>query len=616
MKESNIWKRFFRWLVGDRKESTAQHENEVETNLKGSTALLACLAIAVFYVIMCLTDVLSIDDTKALIMLLIAAPCSLIPWWLCRLFKGEGRVLKYLLIGAFIIMCCMVQLLLDLRSTIISVMPMIVSCWYLSRVLTRNTCLINMVTALAVEIIEPESHLNKISTAMSGVPVPNSRIGGLMTVSTSVVTRDLTGEVTNLIMKTAIFVVVGAFLYKVAARGERMLRMENEYARAKSRTRTEMDMARTLQQSVLPKPGDLPPHPEFAIASCSDPAKSVGGDFFDYYYVDRNHLALLIADVADKGMAASLYMMISKTLLASTGKRGHSPAEVLTEVNHTLCEKQLQAMFVTVWLGVLNLETGEVICANAGHEAPVLRRKGGSFEQLSGTHGLVLGAMGGIRYHESSFTMSPGDTLFLHTDGVTDARNATGEMFGAGRMLETLNGHAEEPPEAMLNSIRLDIAEFSGDTAQYDDMTMVIFRLKELKPAEGVTLVPDRRGLEAAVGYVDGVLEESGMPALYANRMRIAMDEMYTNIVSYSGAAWSQVICRADSAGAELILRDNGTAYDPLQREDPDVTLPAEQRHEGGLGIFMTKKLMTEISYSYSYNTNEMRLTLRVPESA
>lgn len=245
----------------------------------------------------------------------------------------------------------------------------------------------------------------------------------------------------------------------------------------KERIGAELEVATRIQASMLPCifPA-FPERREFDIFASMTPAKEVGGDFYDFFLVDENHLAMVIADVSGKGVPAALFMVIAKTLLKNCAQTGASPKRVLEQVNNQLCENNDAEMFVTVWLGVLNVTTGLLTAANAGHEYPALCRYGEEFTLVKDKHGFVLAGMENVKYREYTMQLEPGDTLFVYTDGVAEAANADQEFYGTGRMLKSLNRLRGVQPAELLHGVKGDIDAFAGQTPQFDDITMLGLR--------------------------------------------------------------------------------------------------------------------------------------------
>ena len=247
----------------------------------------------------------------------------------------------------------------------------------------------------------------------------------------------------------------------------------------RERISTELSLATRIQADMLPSifPA-FPDRPEFDIYANMDSAKEVGGDFYDFFLVDEDHLCIVMADVSGKGVPAALFMMASKIILSNNALSGKSPARILTETNRMICSNNREEMFVTVWLGILEISTGKLTAANAGHEYPVLKKPGGKYELLRDKHGFVIGGMDGIRYKDYELTLEPGTRLFLYTDGVPEATDLEGKPFGMDRMVEALNRDPEAAPEEVLRNVRQAVDEFIGSSEQFDDITMLSMEYK------------------------------------------------------------------------------------------------------------------------------------------
>ena len=238
-------------------------------------------------------------------------------------------------------------------------------------------------------------------------------------------------------------------------------------------------MARDIQASQLPRQFPaFPGRDDFDIFASMTPAKEVGGDFYDFFLIDDDHLALTIADVSGKGVPAALFMMASKMLIRNYAEMGLSPAEVIGHTNERICQSNTSSMFVTVWYGVLELSTGRVTAVNAGHEYPVIKHPDGSFELFRDKHNFIVGALSGRTYKGYEFTLEKGSTLFLYTDGVPEATDAAEEMFGTDRLVDALNSCPGDTPEQLLEHVRCEVNRFVGDAPQFDDLTMLCVKLK------------------------------------------------------------------------------------------------------------------------------------------
>ena len=254
----------------------------------------------------------------------------------------------------------------------------------------------------------------------------------------------------------------------------RRLEEKHKIQSERDRVNSELRMANQIQTGILPH--DFPPFPErseFDLYASMDPAKEVGGDFYDFFMIDDDHLCMVIADVSGKGVPAALFMMNSKVLIKSLASSIESPAEVLERANREICENNQMEMFVTVWLGILELSTGKLTASNAGHEYPVIGHAGSGFELIKDKHGFVIGGMDGMKYRDYELVIEPGDKLFVYTDGVPEATNSNNEMFGTDRMLGALNSDKAASPQQMLKNVSDAVEEFVGDAEKFDDLTML-----------------------------------------------------------------------------------------------------------------------------------------------
>ncbi len=264
---------------------------------------------------------------------------------------------------------------------------------------------------------------------------------------------------------------------KQSARTELYIDQVKRVTAEKERIGTELEMASRIQSSQLPRL--FPPFPnrkEFGLFASMTPAKEVGGDFYDFFMIDDDHIAFVIADVSGKGVPASLVMMVSRVLIKSSLQNGKNPAEALESVNNQLCEGNDEGYFITVWLAVFEISTGKGVAANAGHEHPVLRRAGGGYELQVYRHSMPVGSMKGIPFRQHDFLLNPGDSFFVYTDGVAEATNEQKEMFGTKRMLDALNKDPDAPPEQILPNVKSEIDRFVDGAEQFDDITMLCFR--------------------------------------------------------------------------------------------------------------------------------------------
>lgn len=382
----------------------------------------------------------------------------------------------------------------------------------------------------------------------------------------------------------------------------------------KERMGLELSIASTIQENSVPN--DFPAFPnrtDFDVYANMVTAKEVGGDFYNFFLVDDDHLALVIADVSGKGIPAALFMMVTNILISDRTRMGGTPGEILTFVNDGICEHNKADMFVTVWLGIVELSTGKVIAANAGHDDPAILHNGGSFEVIRHKHGLVIGAMKGMKYKNYEFNIAPGDKIYLYTDGVTEATNNDKELFTEARMVDALNLYKDKLPTEIISGVHEKINEFVGDAPQFDDITMLCF---ELKTKEDVLRIDAKKeNLYQVLDYVDNVLEKHHCDNKTKTQIDLSVEEIFTNIASYAyddKEGFCELSVSVIDDRLEIIFKDEGKAFNPLEKSDPDVTLGVEDREIGGLGVFLVKKYMDDVSYSYVDNKNVLTLVKKI----
>ena len=395
------------------------------------------------------------------------------------------------------------------------------------------------------------------------------------------------------------------------------IKQNAQIASEKERISAELSIASTIQENSVPNifPA-FPERKDFDVFASMTPAKEVGGDFYNFFLIDNDHIAVVMADVSGKGIPAALFMMVSNILISDRTHMGGSPAEILEFVNENICSNNEADMFVTVWLGILEISTGRMIAANAGHDDPAICRKGGEFEIVKNRHGIAIGAMSGVHYRDFEIQLNRGDKIFLYTDGLPEATDKDEKMLTIDGMLESLNLYKEEKPKAILEGVNKCVNEFVGDAPQFDDLTMLCLELNELEPqddSEGASLSLEATvdNLQQVMDFVDGFLEEKGASMKTQMQVDLAVEEIFVNIANY---AYGDSVGKADisvqySDGVvTIVFRDSGIPYNPLEKEDPDVTLSLEEREIGGLGVYLTKQNMDDVSYLYKDGLNVLTM--------
>ena len=387
-------------------------------------------------------------------------------WWL-----------KYLLLISVTLMYSWLDSLLTHKVAILMVLPVLCSSRFFSKRTTVKTALITWVIFLLSAIqggMTGWINMNDVRLPVGSVIVDKGvwlGSGIEETLDRVQYTKDTL--LFSFVPKSLMFLLATLVCVNIAEQGRKMVEKQRKLSENSARMETELRMATQIQEGMLPN--IYPPFPErreFDIYGTMNPAREVGGDFYDFFLVDEDNLALVVADVSGKGVPAALFMMAAKIILANNAMMGLSPAQVLAATNSSVCASNPEEMFITVWFGILEISTGRLTAANAGHEYPVLKQ-GDRFELFKDRHGLVLGAMDGVKYKEYTIQLSPGDKIFLYSDGVPEATDSNNKLFGTDRMLEALNQRPESPARNILADVQEAVDEFVGTAEQFDDLTML-----------------------------------------------------------------------------------------------------------------------------------------------
>ena len=387
-------------------------------------------------------------------------------WWL-----------KYLLLISVTLMYSWLDSILTHKVAILMVLPVLCSSRYFSKRTTVKTALITWVIFLLSAIqggLTGWINMNDVRLPVGSVIVDKGvwlGSGIEETLDRVQYTKDTL--LFSFVPKSLMFLLATLVCVNIAEQGRKMVEKQRKLSENSARMETELRMATQIQEGMLPN--IYPPFPErreFDIYGTMNPAREVGGDFYDFFLVDEDNLALVVADVSGKGVPAALVMMAAKIILANNAMMGLSPAQVLAATNSSVCASNPEEMFITVWFGILEISTGRLTAANAGHEYPVLKQ-GDRFELFKDRHGLVLGAMDGVKYKEYTIQLSPGDKIFLYSDGVPEATDSNNKLFGTDRMLEALNQRPESPARNILADVQEAVDEFVGTAEQFDDLTML-----------------------------------------------------------------------------------------------------------------------------------------------
>ena len=389
-------------------------------------------------------------------------------------------------------------------------------------------------------------------------------------------------------------------------------------AEAAARIDKELEYAKQIQLSALPT--NFPNGEKYEIFAQMIAAKEVGGDFYDFYKLNENTVAFLVADVSGKGIPAAMFMMTAKTIIKDLAENGMPVNEIFTKANQKLCENNESGMFVTAWMGILDLPSGKLAFANAGHNPPLLKRADGKFECLKTRGGFILAGMDGVRYRANEITLNKGDRLFLYTDGVTEATNLDNKLYGEDRLLEFMNNNLDLEATKLLPKIKTNIDDFVGEAPQFDDITMLILDYKAEKEdalVESKVFPAKTQALTDVLAFIEQTLEKCECSMKLQTAICVAIEEVFVNVAHYAygqsqGDVRLDVAFDKETRIVTFRMVDKGIPFDPLKKPDPNITLSAEEREIGGLGIFITKKTMDQLNYSYENGQNILTMTKKI----
>lgn len=410
----------------------------------------------------------------------------------------------------------------------------------------------------------------------------------------------------------------GILLYVIRrfAQGERELKQKTL---EQERTNGELRIANNIQQALLPSEESL-------LANTSDvqvegrliPAKEVGGDLYNAFVRDGK-LFFCIGDVSGKGIPSALIMAITQALFRNVASRESNPAHIMKRLNETACRNNKANIFVTLFIGVLDLPTGHLRYCNAGHELPILVDQGSTLEAKPN---LPVGLFEDFDYEMQEMVMQPGSALFLYTDGLTEARNANGKLFGRDRVVQMIESCGSTDPKQLVETAIEHWHQFIGTTEQSDDLTLLALSYTPSQEqsimGDGITLKNDVKEVEALGFFVKQVAEQLSLDKSLTGKLRLAVEEAVVNVMEYAypKGTTGEVNIRATSNGNMLrfIISDTGISFNPTEVTAADTTLSAEERPIGGLGILLVRELMDSINYERIDGKNVLTLSKKIRE--
>jgi sigma-B regulation protein RsbU (phosphoserine phosphatase) len=393
----------------------------------------------------------------------------------------------------------------------------------------------------------------------------------------------------------------------------------------KVRMQKELNVGRDIQMSMVPDTFPaFPDHTDFDVHALLKPALEIGGDFYDYFFIDDEMLCVCVGDVSGKGVPAALFMAVSKTLLKSTAKEDHSTASIATRVNEEISQDNPSSMFITLFVGILHIRSGEFRYTNAGHPYPYIKRASGEVETLKPVHGPVIGAIGGVAYKEDCVQLGQHDKLLIFTDGITEAMDVDDQLYGEQRVIDHLQSTATQGLDAFVETTLESVENFAGEAPQADDIT--ILALSFCLEPEDISGETRQLVISNNLAEIDRVnesfnefAEQCGISMPVALRVNCAFDELLNNTISYAyddeEAHQIEVTMDCTKTRLTITISDSGVPFNPFTRETPDTKLALADRDIGGLGIHLVKNVMDDVTYQRRLDRNIVKLVKHLNEN-
>ena len=456
--------------------------NEIASNIMTGSMMIIMIIMTLLAWILNEVGLFTADSSSmreaTIFSVLVSIPGQL----LNKKYRGAKTWLKYVLCISLLLQVSALSVLLGHNVTLAMVIPVIISMRYFdekfSTIVAGATTAIFLIDAILVAYIGI-INLNVLHFA------PGTIINIETTLREAVKTMQIDRSdylksyiINDYLPRFLIYSVIAIACCRIAKRSKEYLQLQDTVGRKSSRIETELNLAQNIQSGMLPN--IFPAFPEFEeldIFAKNRTAKEVGGDFYDFFRVDADNIAIVIADVSGKGVGAALFMMIAKTIVKNQLQSGISPAEAITNANNQLCENNTAEMFVTMWAGVYNVKTGNLAYVNAGHNSPAISKGGKTYEFLTGRHGFVAGGMSGIKYRQNELILEKGDRIFLYTDGVTEATDIDNQLYGDDRLIECLNKTTDMKAKNVIGAVLEDVDKFTGENEQFDDITMLMLEI-------------------------------------------------------------------------------------------------------------------------------------------
>lgn len=599
--------------------------NEVDANKALSNGCIFSAVIVAIVWILYLAKVFAVTP-KTLLVISIIFPIIIVLLLSTMIYTRtkavEKPIFKYILITQFIVVTFALNIVIPKHAVLMWASCIIVVDHYYSPKLTLFTyimVLILMFLSIYMGMLFGEWDANLLNGAyiidVNGTQVNvdnatfNQRIDWINFLRNQGDNRYLKTFLYYYIPRALIITIIESTCIAISKRSLSLLKIESKNAKQNAKMKSELNVAKEIQYSVLPK--ELDDYNKDNIYGVMVPAKEVGGDFFDYFYIDESHLALVIADVSGKGIPAALFMMKTETLIKSlTMTFKQDTSLIMRRSNVSLCTNNEANIFVTCWLGILNLNSGELKYTSAGHNKAIIIHDGKA-KFLDDKPNVVLGAFNESSYTENSIMLDKGDKILLYTDGVTEAHSQYNKLYGEKRLIDFANRNTTLSTKEFVNELKLSVDEFAEGAEQFDDITILMFNyIMENTIIQSRIFEADVKELNNLFEYSSSLLRILDFSNKDIILINTALEEIFVNVAKYAyeGKGTVEVTLSKTRDSVKFVFKDSGKPFNPLSKEDPNITASSEEREIGGLGIYMVKRIMDEVTYDYIDNQNVLTL--------
>ena len=599
--------------------------NEVDANKALSNGCIFSAVVVAIVWILYLAKVFAVTP-KTLLVISIIFPIIIVLLLSTMIYTRtkavEKPIFKYILITQFIVVTFALNIVIPKHAVLMWASCIIVVDHYYSPKLTLFTyvmVLILMFLSIYMGMLFGEWDANLLNGAylidVNGTQVNvdnatfNQRIDWINFLKNQGDNRYLKTFLYYYIPRALIITIIESTCIAISKRSLSLLKIESKNAKQNAKMKSELNVAKEIQYSVLPK--ELDDYNKDNIYGVMVPAKEVGGDFFDYFYIDESHLALVIADVSGKGIPAALFMMKTETLIKSlTMTFKQDTSLIMRRSNVSLCTNNEANIFVTCWLGILNLNSGELKYTSAGHNKAIIIHDGKA-KFLDDKPNVVLGAFNESSYTENSIILDKGDKILLYTDGVTEAHSQYSKLYGEKRLIDFANRNTALSTKEFVNELKLSVDEFAEGAEQFDDITILMFNyIMENTIIQSRIFEADVKELNNLFEYSSSLLRILDFSNKDIILINTALEEIFVNVAKYAyeGKGTVEVTLSKSRDSVKFVFKDSGKPFNPLSKEDPNITASSEEREIGGLGIYMVKRIMDEVTYDYIDNQNVLTL--------